>query len=169
MADSVRWWLDFTAAHYLTPRPLAQFIYYATPTFQLHLDIVKRIYSAAPISENQIAHFIAEPVSSGTCPPNNAFDPDNLLHDLTENKEWIRPAEEETNALPRVALSRGFLQTNQYPELMKEVGRGLEDPAWKSDHKTILIHGDKDVDSPHECSELAVKIIGKCCLRELMW
>ncbi|KAH8589743.1 hypothetical protein B0O99DRAFT_636504 [Bisporella sp. PMI_857] len=89
-----------------------------------------------------------------------------LLENFSENKEWVRPEYDEGKGeldLPRVALFPWFIQTNQYPVLMEGVDRGLEHEGWKSYPKTVLVHGDQDVDAPYQGALDAVGIIGRSC------
>jgi hypothetical protein len=118
------------------------------------------------MTQDQIQHFLDEPVNSGFTSLHHAVDPDMLLPDLKPNFDWQRPEDENSGELPRVALFPWFLQTSQYPEMMKEVDHGLEHPGWKDYPLTILVHGDQDVDAPHQGSVDAASVIGKCFLYE---
>jgi len=156
--------LAFLATHHLTPSPLALLIYYAGPSTHNPFFTSSRVHvygggTGEPMHESQISHFLTEPVTTGHTSPHDAFDIGCLSEDYSENKDWVRPDEVQTG-LPRVALFPWFLQTNRYPELLGDVDRGLEDERWKAYPKTVLIHGDKDVDAPYQGSLDAKSVIG---------
>jgi hypothetical protein len=115
--------------------------------------------------QSQIQSFLDEPQNIGSTPIARAFDASCLSSDLSQNPAHQKPSEEERKGYPpRLALVRWLLQTNAFPELLRDVDKSLEDEGWKGFPETILVHGDIDVVVPIEMSKALVSVAGKCLL-----
>jgi len=158
--------VTFTSAHYLNPPPLALLIYYSAPNMQYEMFKSSRISifgvgpSTTPLPESEISQFLAEPVTTGSMHAHHCFDLEMLDDDLNENKSWVWPEDDTGGSLGRLLLYQWLVQTNAYPGLMGMVDKNLDDDSWKNYPKTVLVHGNKDVDAPYQGSLDAVRIIG---------
>ncbi|KUJ14331.1 alpha/beta-hydrolase [Mollisia scopiformis] len=152
-------YLSYLCGHNMDPKPIAMLTYYGVTSMSDPFFHSSFQMGPAPIGWERVKPFYSEDVTLGTTLPSKKFDPDCLLPDLTRNPAWKRP-HPEPGPHPRIVLVPWFFQENQYPEMMQEVDKSLDDKAWTEFPPTILVHGDKDVVNPYECSVRLVEAIG---------
>jgi hypothetical protein len=116
--------LAFLAAINMEPRPIAVFSYYGIPTFQ-H-DFFRSGKVLWPVTKSQIECFLIQPMSVGSTSAKEAFSLDCLLPDGSQDVKYEKPAVESAgDELFRASLYDWLVQENKYPELVRDVDKGL--------------------------------------------
>ena len=143
------------------------------PTFHHAFFNSSTLIPSEPITEDDVAPFVQEPVSVGGShsDPSAAFDLAKLLPDGSKNPEFQPPKKlpPEFNQDPyRGMLYDFFLYENTFLDLVGTVDRGFEwavEGSPDTERKlsewplTIFFQGDSDDDvSPGLCQEVAAKL-----------